>query len=328
MSNNSPMSADNIREIRRFFRKSLNINVNYNNIFIQGLKRGIGIYTSEMPECYNQVVQRLAQNGKLGFVISDETLALGINMPFRSTCILGFKDSIDFPRLLYEQMIGRSGRRGKDTQGHIIYANVDWKNLMRGEISSIHGQEQIVPYFNVLPEINDYYSDSWKLPFEKSLVPSIAPEPAGYRLKTESHHRLRWKLRNQCKEKELEELFPVIQYMNLGNTFTPEEIIKVFGVWLHDKLPSDNLVRFIRGDTDAFTESTWSTKIGQITRLHKIDMEEFSYKEYKQVFELLVLFRDIFNVLTSDDEYNRTCKTIRKAFYELRNIIHRSNDLI
>ena len=55
---------------------------------MQGLKRGIGIYTVDMPPVYNMIVQQLAQVGTLGYVIADVSLALGINMPFRSTCII------------------------------------------------------------------------------------------------------------------------------------------------------------------------------------------------------------------------------------------------
>ena len=71
----------------------MEIDVSYTNVFLQGLKRGIGIYTKHMPPVYNMIVQKLAQNGELGFVVADELLALGINMPFRSSCILGYEDS-------------------------------------------------------------------------------------------------------------------------------------------------------------------------------------------------------------------------------------------
>ena len=87
-----PMTADTIREIRRNIGKKIGVKIDYNNVFIQGLKRGIGIYTANMPEIYNQYVQLLSQNGELGFCISDRTLALGINMPFKTCCILEIKE--------------------------------------------------------------------------------------------------------------------------------------------------------------------------------------------------------------------------------------------
>lgn len=159
LSKDQPMSAEQIRQIRKKISNQLNISVDYNNTFIQGLKRGIGIYTSELPEIYNQIVQSLAQNGDLEFVVSDKTLALGINMPFRSSCILGYKDNIEFSKNDYEQMIGRSGRRGKDDEGHVIYANVNWKNLMKGNMGIISGQDKILNKYNVLSDISNWTLD-------------------------------------------------------------------------------------------------------------------------------------------------------------------------
>ena len=81
LNTSSPMTANKIRNIRNTIRKKLNISVAYTNVFMQGLKRGIGIYSTDMPPVYNMIVQQLAQSGTLGYVIADISLALGINMP-------------------------------------------------------------------------------------------------------------------------------------------------------------------------------------------------------------------------------------------------------
>ena len=105
------------------------------------------------------IVQRYAQNGELGFVVADDRLALGINMPFRSTCILGYKDSIEFENHKYMQMIGRSGRRGKDAEGHIIFANVDWRNLMKSELSAIQSDFKFIKNYRVLSKFTGGFDD-------------------------------------------------------------------------------------------------------------------------------------------------------------------------
>ena len=46
------------------------------------LKRGIGIYTEDMPEEYKWILQKLMDEKKIGIVISDRTLCLGIDLPF------------------------------------------------------------------------------------------------------------------------------------------------------------------------------------------------------------------------------------------------------
>jgi len=157
LSTDSPMTAEKIREIKKTVSKKLEIDVSYTNVFLQGLKRGIGIYTKHMPPVYNMIVQKLAQNGELGFVVADEQLALGINMPFRSSCILGYKKSNNFKKSNYLQMIGRAGRRGKDCEGHIIFANVDWKNLMKTELDEIKSKYIHLPTYKVLNCFTDKY---------------------------------------------------------------------------------------------------------------------------------------------------------------------------
>jgi len=137
-----PMKAHKIRELRNEISKKLGIKITYTNCLIQGLKRGIGIYTKRLPDIYLKIVQELAQNKQLGLVISDESLALGINMPFKTVIIAGWKESKNLDSILYHQMIGRAGRRGHDTEGNVVYVNVDWNKLINSPMEKIIGQSK------------------------------------------------------------------------------------------------------------------------------------------------------------------------------------------
>lgn len=139
--NNEPMSGDKIREIRKEIYKTLGIKIDYEHILFQMLKRGIGIYVEGMPNEYNWIVQKLLATKEIGIVVSDRSLCLGIDLPIRTSCIMGYKDSI-FTNDDYLQMSGRAGRRGYDTRGNIIFYNIDYKNLMRGELPEIIGSDK------------------------------------------------------------------------------------------------------------------------------------------------------------------------------------------
>jgi len=65
-------------------------------------------------------------------------LCLGIDLPIRTSCIVGSNRN-EFTNDDYLQMSGRAGRRGYDTRGNIIFYNIDYKNLMRGELPEIVG---------------------------------------------------------------------------------------------------------------------------------------------------------------------------------------------
>lgn len=122
--------------------------VDINHALIRGLRRGIAIYTNEVGfSCYRRQVQMLAQKGRLAVVFSDEALAYGVNMPFRSCVFCGdMGDSLT--SLIAQQMQGRAGRRGMDVQGNVIYLGMEWpyiENLMLGQITNVVGKEPRFP---------------------------------------------------------------------------------------------------------------------------------------------------------------------------------------
>lgn len=149
-----PMKAHQIRKIRKKITSKIGYKINYTNCLIQGLKRGIGIYTKNLPDVYLRVVQEMAQNKELGIVISDDSLALGINMPFKSVVILGWGHSKEVDTLIYNQMIGRAGRRGLDVEGNVIYANVDWKSMINTPMPKIKGIKNFVENYSYFPNYN------------------------------------------------------------------------------------------------------------------------------------------------------------------------------
>ena len=139
---NKPMDANTIRAVRREIKKTLGIKIEYENQLFQMLKRGIGIYIDNMPDEYNWILQKLLATKEIGIVISDRTLCLGIDLPVRSSCFLGINNN-KITRDEYLQMAGRAGRRGKDTQGNIIfYGDIDHITLMKGELPEIKGSKK------------------------------------------------------------------------------------------------------------------------------------------------------------------------------------------
>ncbi|KAK9832186.1 hypothetical protein WJX74_002273 [Apatococcus lobatus] len=89
---------------------------------IRGLRRGIGIHHSGLATKYRKVVEVLFRAKFLRLVVATGTLAYGINMPCRSVIFAG--DNVFFDPLQYRQMMGRAGRRGFDTLGHVIFFGV------------------------------------------------------------------------------------------------------------------------------------------------------------------------------------------------------------
>jgi hypothetical protein len=86
------------------------------------LKRGIGIHHSGMNRKYRQCVEMLFRKGFLKVVVATGTLSLGINMPCATVVFNG--DSTFLTALNFRQAAGRSGRRGFDLLGNVVFQGI------------------------------------------------------------------------------------------------------------------------------------------------------------------------------------------------------------
>jgi hypothetical protein len=89
------------------------------------LTHGIGIHHAGVLPCYKALVEKLATERALKFVVSTETIAAGINLPAKVVVFPSLGKVIrNQPRLLtaaeYHQMGGRAGRPQFDDQGLAI----------------------------------------------------------------------------------------------------------------------------------------------------------------------------------------------------------------
>lgn len=152
-TSSEPMSGDTIRDVRREIKNTLGVKIPYESPLFQMLKRGIGIFLENMPDEYNWQLQKLLSKKEIGIVISDKTLCLGIDLPVKTTCFMGLENSNHFSKDDYLQMSGRAGRRGKDTQGNVIFfGNLDYLQLMKSNHPDIEGSVRpIYDNYKALP---------------------------------------------------------------------------------------------------------------------------------------------------------------------------------
>ena len=177
-SRGEPMSGQEIKNIRREIKKAIGSTISYENPVFQLLKRGIGLYISSMPDEYNWILQRLMSEKKLGIVISDRTLCLGIDLPIRSVTLSGYKDP-KYTTSDYLQMSGRAGRRGHDNQGNIIFHGIpNYLDLMKGKLPKLVGSHvKLGESYSVIKDMNKNISLdnlSWRIDSDKNDLNDIS----------------------------------------------------------------------------------------------------------------------------------------------------------
>lgn len=160
-TNKEPMDEKSIRNIRKEIYKTLGFKISYENPIFQMLKRGIGIYTENMPRQYKWIIQKLLSNKLIGIVITDRTLCQGIDLPIKTSCIYGTENN-NFTQDDILQMSGRAGRRGHDTSGNVIYYNIpDYNKYIFNNNPEIIGSENtLYSNYNVLNKISNINTDN------------------------------------------------------------------------------------------------------------------------------------------------------------------------
>lgn len=138
--------------------------------FEQALASGYAAHHAGVYPPFKEIIERLMQQGLIKIVYATGTLALGINMPVRTTVIESLTkfngtEFTDLTGIEYTQLIGRAGRRGKDDVGHaVVYASNDTDpdvllSLGAGELEDL--MSAFFPSYNTVVNIlaeHDYQS--------------------------------------------------------------------------------------------------------------------------------------------------------------------------
>lgn len=141
--NNMGIDSMEMRKIRRELKTTLGEAIGWDHPFLIGIERGVIPYFKDMEVPFQRIAQSLFSQKKIPIIISDESLGYGINLPIRTVVMLGENETEVINPTIASQMSGRSGRRGIDREGNVVYVGVDWKNILRGNYERLEGRDPI-----------------------------------------------------------------------------------------------------------------------------------------------------------------------------------------
>ena len=104
------------------------------------LKRGIAVHHSGLNLKFRQAIERLFRAKKLGVIFATSTLAMGINMPSKTSVFVG--DAVYLNAMNFRQMAGRAGRRGFDLRGNVVFMGCKSDKvfrLLRSDLPMLQG---------------------------------------------------------------------------------------------------------------------------------------------------------------------------------------------
>ncbi|WP_121970154.1 DEAD/DEAH box helicase [Leptolyngbya sp. BC1307] len=119
---------------------------------LEPLYQGIAAHHAGILPAWKGLVEQLFQSGLIKVVFATETLAAGINMPARTTVIASLsKRTDDGHRLLHAseflQMSGRAGRRGMDSEGHVVTVESPFEGAREASQLALSPPDPLVSQF-------------------------------------------------------------------------------------------------------------------------------------------------------------------------------------
>lgn len=173
-ANSKKLSSEEIRNHEKELRYR-----GVDEVFIQGLQRGIGVHHAGMNRKYRYAVEVLFRRGYLKVVIATGTLALGINMPCKTVVFSG--DSIFLTALNYRQAAGRAGRRGFDSLGNVVFHGISLSKinkLISSRLPDLNGHFPITT--TLVLRLFTLLHDSDNSPFAVRCINALLSQPRVY----------------------------------------------------------------------------------------------------------------------------------------------------
>lgn len=93
-------------------------------LLAKGLKFGIAILIESVPYVIQLKIMSLLKNKEIEIIFASQAMRMGIDFPIRS-CVIRADTLKPLDICSVLQMAGRAGRRRKDTEGHVIYWNIE-----------------------------------------------------------------------------------------------------------------------------------------------------------------------------------------------------------
>jgi len=217
---------------------------NIADVILRGLEFGIAIISNSLPFVIQNIILESLKRKDMGIVFASENMSMGINFPLRSVVIKGHKNNCSINPGKLIQMAGRCGRRGMDTQAHVIYYGIDndfeahhnfiapvsYPDHFYLDITSDISGSTISNYEELALEINDIYITHYFESAEKKETKvALSCTKDGGRMKEQRKNNYDWKqktLQSFGAKKEEENADDILEQKMIQQLAIVEQITK------------------------------------------------------------------------------------------------------
>lgn len=99
------------------------------HLLVKSINHGFCYHHAELPSTVRRRIENSVRNNIIPLIISTTTLSQGVNLPIKNVIVHSLSMDSTITMSQYANAVGRAGRAGTETEGHIIFC--DEKDLIR-----------------------------------------------------------------------------------------------------------------------------------------------------------------------------------------------------
>lgn len=187
--------------------KLISENYGENNDYFKAAQKGIFIHHSGISNGIRNSVEFAMKKDLVRCVVCTSTLAQGVNLPIKYLIVSSAYQAGEQIKVRdFHNLIGRTGRAGKHTEGSVIlaephvYLTKDWRFKKYVDLLNIHNAEDCVSNILKIIQPFSFYDKKKKKSFQYSLEELLTAKYSSYQEYKTTLAKYREILKNQYKD--------------------------------------------------------------------------------------------------------------------------------
>jgi replicative superfamily II helicase len=106
------------------------------HLLVRAVNHGFGYHHAELPSMVRRRIENAVRDNTIPLIISTTTLSQGVNLPIKNVIVHSLSMDSTITMSQYANAVGRAGRAGAETEGHIIFCDEDDLKRVQSEQST------------------------------------------------------------------------------------------------------------------------------------------------------------------------------------------------
>lgn len=108
------------------------------HLLVKAVSHGFAYHHADLPIAVRRRIESAVRSNVIPLIVSTTTLSQGVNLPIKNVIVHSLTQHATISMAQYSNAVGRAGRAGTETEGHIIFCNRnDLRRVQRQELTEV-----------------------------------------------------------------------------------------------------------------------------------------------------------------------------------------------